>query len=211
MSLPLANCNPCETCPPTNAVNLPPCPPDSEPCEEVVYAECTKYKGPNLPALGVSYNDRFDTVLTKLHKAINDLLDPAIARISYTATATTATPYVVTYLDLGPVYTSTAGATSSGSTITVGSTTGLVAGMTLQVTAGIGAFTPGTTVLTVTNTTQFTASQAPATPLSGGATVIKGLGSDHTIFKITVAQGTPQSFTAFTGSPQAISGTGTIV
>jgi hypothetical protein len=211
MSLPLANCNPCETCPPTNAVNLPPCPPDSEPCEEVVYAECTKYKGPNLPALGVSYNDRFDTVLTKLHKAINDLLDPAIDRITYTATATTATPYVVTYLDLGPVYTSTAGATSSGSTITVGSTTGLVAGMTLEVTAGTGAFTPGTTVLTVTNTTQFTVSQAPSTALSGGATVIKATGSNHNIFKITVAQGTPQSFKAFAGSPQALSGTGTIV
>lgn len=211
MSLPLQNCNPCETCPPTNAVNLPPCPPDSEPCEEVVLAECTKYKGPNLPALGISYNDRFDTVLTKLHKTVNSLLDPAIARITYTATATTTTPYVVTYLDLGPIYTSTAGATGAGTTITVGSTTGLTSGMTVEVTAGTGAFAPGTTVLTVLSTTQFTVSQAPSTALSGGATVVKGTGTDHKIYKITVVQGTPQSFKAFTGSPQVLSGTGTVV
>jgi hypothetical protein len=212
-SIPLVNCNDgCDDCSPTNLVNLPDCPEGSEACEEIVYADCTAYKGPNLPALGILNNDRFISVLTKLHKVVNNLITPSVSVQTYTLTNTSSTTaYKVTYLGLGPIYTSTAGATSSGTTITVGSTTGLVAGMTCEVTAGTGAFASGTTVQSVTNSTTFTVSQAPSTALSGGLTVVKCTGTTHTIYNTSVVYGTPQSIKAFTGSPVEISGTGTIV
>lgn len=67
---------------------------------------------------------------------------------------------------------SAAGATSAGTTITVGSTTGLTGAMYALVTAGTGAFATATTVSTITNATQLVVSTAPTTALSGGATVI---------------------------------------
>jgi hypothetical protein len=210
-SLPLVNCNDgCADCPPSNAINLPPCV-GGEPCDEILYTDCVKFTGPNLPALGISNGDRLLTVLTKLHKVVNSLLQPSVLLTSYVATSTTTTPLVVSYLGLGPVYTSTAGAISSGATITVGSTTGLVAGMTLEITAGVGAFAANSTVLSVPTPTTFVASAVPTTALSGGATVIKATGTNHQIFNISVVQGTPQSFKAFVGSPVKVSGTGTIV
>jgi len=210
-ALPLANCNDgCADCPPSNAINLPPCV-GGESCDEILFTDCVKFTGPNLPALGITNGDRLLTVLTKLHKVVNSLLDPGVLLTSHVATATTTTPLVVSYLGLGPVYTSTAGATSSGATITVGSTTGLVAGMTLEVTAGVGAFAAGSTVLSVPTPTTFVASAVPTTALSGGATVITATGSNHQIFNISVTQGTPKSFKAFVGSPVKVSGTGTIV
>jgi hypothetical protein len=210
-ALPLANCNDgCADCPPSNAINLPPCV-GGESCDEILFTDCVKFTGPNLPALGITNGDRLLTVLTKLHKVVNSLLDPGVLLTSHVATATTTTPLVVSYLGLGPVYTSTAGATSSGATITVGSTTGLVAGMTLEVTAGVGAFAAGSTVLSVPTPTTFVASAVPTTALSGGATIITATGSNHQIFNISVAQGTPKSFKAFVGSPVKVSGTGTIV
>jgi hypothetical protein len=144
---------------------------------------------------------------------VNGLITPPVPTQTYTLTntLTNGTPYVVTYLGLGPVYTSTAGATSSGTTITVGSTTGLVVGMTCEITAGTGTLVPGTTVSSVTNATTFVVSDAPSVALSGGATVIKCTGQVHTIYKTTVVNGTPQSIKAFTGSPVVVSGTGTIV
>jgi hypothetical protein len=184
---------------------------DGEPCEEVLGVECSGYTGPNLPALGILNQDRLLTILLRLHKVVNPLIGNPIPLVSYTATSTTATPMVVSYLGLGPVYTSTAGATGAGTTITVGSTTGLAVGMTVTVTSGTGAFQANTTVTAVNSLTTFTVSAAPSTPLSGGATVVRGLGSDHQIFTITVVQGTPVSFQAFAASPVKLSGTGTIV
>jgi len=72
-----------------------------------------------------------------------------------------------------------AGATSSGTTITVPSTTGLVAGLTLAVTAGTGAFSGGTTISSITNGTQFVASSSPSTPLFN-ATVTATSTLNHT-------------------------------
>jgi len=214
-SLPLVNCNDgCADCPPSNATNLPPCV-GGESCEEILFTDCVKFTGPNLPALGILNGDRMLTVLTKLHKVINGLLSPSIALTTYTATATptnppTTTPMVVTYLGLGPVYTSTPGATGTTSTITVGSTTGLAVGMTVQVTAGVGAFPANTTVLSVPTLTTFVTSAAPSTALSGGATVITATGTDHQIFTINVVQGTQRAFRAFIGSHVIVTGTGTI-
>ena len=210
-SLPLANCNDgCADCSPTNAINLPPCP-GGESCDEIAFSDCVKFVGPNLPALGISNGDRLLTILAKLHKVVNSVIQQPIILANYTATSTTTTPLVVSYLGLGPVYTSTPGATGSTTTITVGSTTGLVAGMSLQVTAGVGAFAANTTVVSVPTSTTFVISAAPTTALTGGATVITANGSDHQIFNISVAQGAPKTFKAFLGSPVKVSGTGTIV
>ena len=71
-------------------------------------------------------------------------------------------------------YASTAGATSSGTTITVNSTLGLSVGMLLSVSAGTGAFAGNTRVASITNATTFVASSAPTTALSGGASVVTG-------------------------------------
>lgn len=208
--LTLTNCNPCADCPPANATSLPPCV-GGEPCEEVSETSCVSFIGSNLPALGVLNNDRLKTILTKLHKVVNGLLPTPVPLVTYTSTSTTTTPYVVRYLGLGPVYLSTPGATSSNTTITVGSTTGLVAGMTLEVLSGTGAFLANTTVVTVQSTSTFVVSQAPSIALSGGSTVIKATGSNHEIFTISVVQGTPQAFKAFAGSTVVVSGTGTTV
>jgi hypothetical protein len=67
-------------------------------------------------------------------------------------------------------YTSAAGATSSGTEITVSSTTGIEIGMTVTVIAGTGAFAAGTVVTNISNI-HIELSQAPTTPLSGGAVV----------------------------------------
>lgn len=215
MSCPPNNpCNPCADCPPAPALNLPPCI-GGEPCEELVGASCLSYTGPNLPALGILNNDRLTAVLTKLHKVVNGLINPTIPVVSYTATNTTTAAgnpaFNITYLGLGPVYTSTAGATGSGTTITVGSTTGLAIGMTLEVVSGTGVFAANTTVLNVVNGTSFTISQAPTTALSGSQTVIRATGSQHQIFNLSVQKNIPQTFKAFAGSVVTVSGTGTIV
>ena len=206
-------CNNCPDCipAPTPLANCP----GGEPCEELVSVACNLFTGPNLPALGVLNNDRLLEILTKLHKVINPLLDTPVPVVSYTATNTgtggSPAPLVVTYLGLGPVYKSTAGATSSSATITVGSTTGLAVGMTVTVTSGTGAFASNTTVQSISSATSFVVNQAPTTALSGGQTVITATGSEHDIFTIDVVPGTPQTFKAFTGSPVKVSGTGTIV
>lgn len=204
-------CTPCNDCPPDPIpVPLPDCA-GGEPCEEVLSVACSSYTGPNLPALGINNQDRLITILTKLHKVINPLLgEGGTPVVSYTATSTTTTPMVVTYLGKGPVYTSVPGATNSGTLITVGSTTGLVVGMELDVIAGTGAFDPGTTVLNIVSATTFTATQAPSTNLSSNA-VITATGPEDQIFTISVVQGTPKSFNAYVGSPVKVSGTGTIV
>jgi len=72
-------------------------------------------------------------------------------------------------------YSSVPGATSAGTTITVGSTTGLRVGMCVTVTAGTGAFAPGSVVVTIPNSTTFTVAIAPTTALSGGSSVVTGV------------------------------------
>jgi hypothetical protein len=71
-------------------------------------------------------------------------------------------------------YVSAAGATSSGTTITVGSTTNLTVGMQVTVTAGLGNFGVGTFVTAIVSATVFTVNVAPVVALSGGASVVSG-------------------------------------
>lgn len=96
---------------------------------------------------------------------------------STTICAIENTPQVMSgsgFLVKGPiVYTSSAGATSSGTTITVASTTGLSAGQTVFVYSGTGAFAANTTVSSITNATTFVVSAAPTLDLSGTTAVIK--------------------------------------
>jgi hypothetical protein len=208
------SCNPCAECPPDLNYTLPPCA-EGEPCEEIFPTDCVSYKGPNLPALGIKNTDRLSDILTSLHQVVNTLINPVIPIANFTATNTgtgaNPAPLIVTYLGLGPVYKSTPGATGSGTTITVGSTTGLVVGMRVEVTAGVGVFAANTTVTSIPSPTTFVVSQAPTTALSGGSTTITATGSNHDIFTISVLKNIPQTFKAFAGSPVKLSGTGTIV
>lgn len=207
----IPDCLPCQDCPPAVITPIPNCP-QGEKCEEIDGADCVQYVGPHLPALDIKNRDRLTTVLTKLHKVVNVLKGGnGVNMQTYTATSTTTTPLVVTYLALGPIYNSTAGATSAASTITVGSTTGLQVGMTVEVVSGNGVFAANTTVTAILNATTFTVSAAPTTALTGTINVIRATGTEHQIFTITVVQNTPQSFKAFGGSPVIVSGTGTVV
>ncbi len=74
-------------------------------------------------------------------------------------------------------YLSAAGATSSGTLVTVGTTTGLTVGCPVTVSAGVGAFAAGSYVSVINSATTFTVSATPSTPLSGGASVVSGVAS----------------------------------
>jgi len=79
------------------------------------------------------------------------------------------------------IYNSAAGASSSGTTITVGNTTGLAPGMTVWVNAGVGQFASGTTVVSITNATTFVVSAAPTTALTSvGASIVSAMQSTIT-------------------------------
>jgi len=205
------NCNPCNDCPPQVSYTLPPCV-GGEPCEELSQVDCVSFVGPNLPALGVTNNDRLVTILTKLHKVLNGVITPAVPIATYTATNTgtgaNIPPLVVTYLGLGPVVKT--GGTGSGTTITVGSTSGLQVGMTVEVTSGTGAFAANTTITAIPSATTFTVSAAPTTALVSGA-IVTATGKEHQIFTINVLPNAPQTFKAFAASPVKLSGTGTIL
>lgn len=99
------------------------------------------------------------------------------ADASLTICAIENTPVVISgsgFLLKGPVvYTSSAGATSVGTTITVTSTTGLVVGQTVIVFSGKGAFPANTLVSSITNATTFVVSATPTTALTGTASIIK--------------------------------------
>jgi len=70
---------------------------------------------------------------------------------------------------LGNADISLTGASSSGTTITVASTTGLRAGMPLTLTSGTGVLTAGTVVSSITDATHFVVNTAPSTPLSSAS------------------------------------------
>jgi hypothetical protein len=77
------------------------------------------------------------------------------------------------WLNEPPIYTSQAGATSSGSTINVTNTTGLTAGMYVSIKpGGTGSLNPNTRVISVINKRKFTISPSPIIPLAGTRNVI---------------------------------------
>ena len=115
----------------------------------------------------------------------------------YTPVSSTATYTNVALTGGTGKYTSAAGATNSGTTITVTNTTNLEIGMLVTVTAGTGAFYAGTTVTNIASATQFTVSHALTTTLSSGA-VVRG---DATGARadITVSSGTVTSVNMYRG------------
>ncbi len=68
-------------------------------------------------------------------------------------------------------YLSAAGATNSGTTITVNTTNGLRVGMPVFVNSGTGSFASGTIITAINGATTFTVSAAPTTNLSSSAVV----------------------------------------
>jgi flagellar hook-associated protein 1 FlgK len=86
-------------------------------------------------------------------------------------------------------YQSAAGATSSGTNITVSSTVGIKVGALPTVTAGTGTFAAGTVVTSITNGTVFVVNTAPSVALSGGASVVTIVPS--VAFTSSTAIGTP--------------------
>lgn len=118
-------------------------------------------------ATTVEYLDANETLATATVAAGNTI---TICAIENTPQLMSGTGFLIK----GPIiYTSSAGATSSGTTITVASTTGLVVGQTVFVSSGTGVFAANATVSSITNATTFVVSVAPTTALTGTANIIK--------------------------------------
>lgn len=201
------SCNPCNDCNQTSLSYVYTDCVGGEPCDELMFAECIKYKGPNLPNIGVTSGMKLKELLININKYVGgpqftktytvlvnslqsattiEYLDLNDGWVSITVTASTSpsvicarenSPVIISgtgSLIKGPiVYTSSIGATSSGVTITVASTTGLVVGQTVFVYSGVGKFADLTTVASIVDSTHFTVSSSPITALSGGQTIIK--------------------------------------
>lgn len=122
----------------------------------------------------ISYWRKGSSTWTQLGTSVYTSGAGATSAITYTSTA----------------YTSAVGATSTGVVITVGTTTGLVAGMSVAVTAGVGAFAAGTKILAVVNATSFTVDTPLTTPLTGGASVVSaGAGNVGTVITVPTTTG----------------------
>ena len=132
--------------------------------------------------------------------------------------------YSEIWVATNPDYTSAAGATSSGSTITVASTVGLVDGARVAVMkttpAGNGVFAPGTTVKngTITATTfvvESPAGSTPTSPLTGSHNKVCGgtcaffdhTTNGNTAFNIAKSPGTTQWAAGF----MCLKGVGNVV
>lgn len=114
--IPLVNCNGgCAPCDPTNAVGLPDCPPSAESCEDILYGNCVKYVGPNLPALGITNGMRLKAALI----ALNTVLNTTVSTKAYTITVTTSqNKTTVEYIDIdGALQTAVVSSTQSPVTI----------------------------------------------------------------------------------------------
>jgi hypothetical protein len=85
-------------------------------------------------------------------------------------------------------YLSASGATSTGTTVTVPSTTGLIVGMVVTVTSGTGSFASNTTVTSISGSTKFIVSSTPITPLSGAT--VTGVDNNLTTFSVTPRENT---------------------
>ena len=129
--------------------------------------------------------------------------DPATKLISYDLFARS----IISVTPDTPTGITMTGASSSGAVITVSSNAGLSVGDAVKITSGTGAFnaTSPTYVTGITNTTSFTVSPAPITPLSG-ATVKTGYvtyGTNNNNFVpgniVNVATITPAGYTTTTG------------
>lgn len=95
--LPLANCNECRQCQETNAVGLPDCPPSSEACEDLLYSNCVKYSGPNLPTLGITNGMRLKQALAALEFTL--LNNTGVGKTHTVTVSPTQSKTTVEYMD----------------------------------------------------------------------------------------------------------------
>lgn len=111
----------------------------------------------------------------------------------------------VGWVQIGTQAFTSTGDTSVGAVVTTASTVGLLPGMVPVITAGIGTFAPDTKIESIDSPTQYTLSQNPSVPLSGGATVVTA-GFDVTIQSVwpdlTVASTTQQYWVKTTSPAQ---------
>jgi len=101
-------------------------------------------------------------------------------------------------------YVSAAGATNSGTTITVTSTAKLYTGMSVVVSAGIGAFPSNTYVSSITNSTTFVINNTPSTNLSTGAVITGNPNIYVNEYAINESNGSIGYMSATTGTPYII-------
>jgi len=113
------------------------------------------------------YNDIFPKYATS--QIIKDCLTPFKTRYVFNSAATD--PQLVSIPNTFLVSTKTANAASSGITINVSSTTGLVIGQIVVVSSGTGLFQPDTTITKITSSTSFEVSIAPITTIQSGASI----------------------------------------
>ncbi len=113
------------------------------------------------------YNDIMPKYATS--QIIKDCLTPFKTRYDFNSAA--ADPQLVSVPNTFLVSTKTANAASSGITINVSSTTGLVIGQIVVVSSGTGQFQPDTTITKITSSTSFEVSIAPITTIQSGASI----------------------------------------
>lgn len=118
----------------------------------------------DLLVLGTSTAAGAATVADSSFGVVESVLVQALKNLEQKATVLG----ISKYLQITPtvVVTMTSGS-GTGTTITVASTTSLVVGHTVAVTAGTGSFIPGTKVLSIVDSTHFTVSAAPSVAISG--------------------------------------------
>lgn len=100
---------------------------------------------------------------------------------------------------LSGYYVSDNTSTSSGTTVTVNTTSKLYPGMSVEVTTGTGAFAAGTFVTSITSATEFTVNQQPLTPLNN-ATITGKPNIYITEYAVLEPNGTAVEFSAVTNS-----------
>ena len=113
-----------------------------------------------------------------------------------TITGTTTASTVRTSLSL-------TGGSSSGTTVTVASTTGLLVGMNVSVTAGTGSFAANTVVTSVPSTTTFVVSATPTLALTGATVAAAGgwvNGPLALVLPISLVSGSTYTFPVGKGS-----------
>lgn len=113
------------------------------------------------------YNDIIPKYATS--QIVKDCLTPF--RTTYNFNSAANDPQLVSVPNTFLVSTITANAASSGTTINVSSTNGLVIGQIVVVSSGTGQFQPDTTITKITSSTSFEVSIAPITTIQSGASI----------------------------------------
>lgn len=136
----------CTSCPDAPlaplSYTLPDCPAGS-PCEEFAYTDCTSYRGPHLPALGITNSMSLKAALVALNNILADA--PAIHEYTITVTPQQKTTTVEYINNLGALVSKTV--SSAQSPVTICAQQGTPAKL-----SGTGTLTSAGTVCSETTT-----------------------------------------------------------